>query len=305
MGSYTYPTPQLDKQLTAEQIHLLLANPQVIARRIADIASMRFVADYLLAGRYNATGGGVFYETGEPVFAADQPQAVAPGAEYPKTILSSGDIAAAKTVKWGIESDVTDEKIARQGIDVVNKALARLTNTVIRHVDTVAWATIASRVTSTAAAATQWTAPGAIVETLLTVQAQRQALGTGLNLSTVVLAPAQYAKVIGMLVDKGALPREAANPVLDGTLPVNAYGLEWVTSPYVTGADPWLLDREQLGGMADEKLASPGYTSANGTTIEVMSNRHKDDKYELRARRVTVPVVVEPLAGVKITGTGL
>ena len=207
-------------------------------------------------------------------------------------------------MKWGLETDVTDERIARQGMDPVNKALARLANTVVRHVDSVAWGVITSKVTSTKQSAA-WTAPSAIIESILAIQAERAALGTGLNLSTVVLSGAQYAKVMGVLLDKGVLPREDANPVLSGTMPVNAFGLDWVTSPHVTGADPWLLDREQLGGVGDERLGSPGYTTASGTTIEVQSIRHKDDKYELRARRVCVPVVVEPLAGVKITGTGL
>ena len=78
-----------------------------------------------------------------------------------------------------------------------------------------------------------------------------------------------------------------------------------MTSPYVTVTDPWLIDRVALGGMADENLSSPGYATAAGTNVEAFTNRHKDDKYEVRARRVTVPVVLEPLAGVRITGTGL
>lgn len=304
MSSYTYPIRQTEGNLTPEQVHLLLANPTVVARRIAELTNMKFIADYLLSGKYDATGGGVFYETGEPAFVDDQPRAVSPGAEYPKAVMTAGEITAAKTVKWGLETDVTDERIARQGMDPVNKALARLANTVVRHVDSVAWGVITSKVTSTKQSAA-WTAPSAIIESILAIQTERAALGTGLNLSTVVLSGAQYAKVMGVLLDKGVLPREDANPVLSGTMPVNAFGLDWVTSPHVTGTDPWLIDREQLGGVGDERLGSPGYTTASGTTIEVQSIRHKDDKYELRARRVCVPVVVEPLAGVKITGTGL
>ena len=304
MPSYTYPIAHPDKRLTPEQIHILLSRPQVLARRLADITAMRFVADYLLSGRFNASGGGVFYETGEPAFAGTDPQQVAPGAEYPKVLLEAGEIAAARTVKWGLETDVTDEKIAREGMTVVNRALARLANTIIRNVDTVAWGVIASRVTSSEGSAA-WTTPGAAVEAVTRVRNARAELGLGLDLSTNVMPAPQYAKFVGMLVDKGALPREDANPALDGTMPVQALGLTWVTSPHVTGTDPWLIDRDQLGGMADESLSSPGYATAAGTSIETLSSRHRDDKYELRARRVTVPVVTEPLAGVRITGTGL
>ncbi|CED90266.1 hypothetical protein [Actinomyces succiniciruminis] len=304
MPSYTYPVAAPNRTLTTEEIHILLTNTRVLARRLADLTQMRFVADYLLSGRFDATGGGIFYETGEEIFAADAPEAVAPGSEYPKTVLTAGELASARTVKWGIETDITDEKIAQQGQVVVDRALARLANTVIRHVDATAWGVIASKVTSTEASAA-WTTPGAALEAIVRVQEERAALGTGLDLSTVVLAPAQYAKVLAMLVDADALPRNDSNPVLDGTLPLRAFGLEWVTSPHVTGTDPWLIDRAQLGGMADQTLGSPGYVSASGVGIETLSNRHKDDKYEVRARRVTVPVVTEPMAGVRITGTGL
>ena len=163
MGSYTYPIAHPDKTLTPEQVHILLSKPQLIAKRLADITQMRFIADFLLSGRFDATGGGVFYETGEEIFASDAPEAVAPGSEYPKTVLTTGEIAAARTVKWGISTDVTDEKIAREGIAVVNKALARLGNVIIRHVDTVAWGVISSKVTSTETSAA-WDTPGAAVE---------------------------------------------------------------------------------------------------------------------------------------------
>lgn len=304
MGSYTYPIAHPDKTLTPEQVHILLSKPQLVAKRLADITQMRFIADFLLSGRFDATGGGVFYETGEEIFASDDPEAVAPGSEYPKTVLTTGEIAAARTVKWGISTDVTDEKIAREGIAVVNKALARLGNVIIRHVDTVAWGVISSKVTSTETSAA-WDTPGAAVEAVTRIRNARAELGTGLDLSTIVLPGAQYAKFIGMLVDKGALPRENANPALNGTMPVNALGLTWTTSPHVTGKDPWLFDTEQLGGMADEKLNSPGYASAGGTNIESLSSRTERDGYDLRGRRVTVPVVTDPMAGVRITGTNL
>ena len=64
-----------------------------------------------------------------------------------------------------------------------------------------------------------------------------------------------------------------------------------------------LVDREQLGGMADEDLGG-GYSSMDG--VEGTSMRKDEiDSYLLRARRVTVPVVLEPLAGAIISGTGL
>jgi hypothetical protein len=153
MPSYTYPLARPSGTLTAAQLHLLLSKPNLIAKRVAQLVDQKFLADFLLQARFEARGGGIFYETGEEIFAADSPQAVEPGGEYPLTVLTAGDIAAAKTVKWGNDTLITDEKIAREGQSIVDRALRRLANNVIRYVDGVAWGVIASKVTDTSASA--------------------------------------------------------------------------------------------------------------------------------------------------------
>lgn len=304
--SYTYPVKHPTGTLTTEQLHLLLSNPRLIARRVADITKMRFIADYLLPARFDATGGGIFYETGEPVFANDDPEAIEPLGEYPLVVLDDGTVVSAKTDKWGLDTIVADEKIARQGRVPVDRGIQRVSNTIIRFVDQVAMAVIASRVSSTFASASTWASAGAAVEAILTIQAERAELGLGFELDTVVLRPAQYAKVIAMLIDDKALPRESGATAIQGNLPVDALGLTWATTPHFQGANPLLLDRDNLGGMADEKLGGPGYASAGDFGVEVKSIRDDDaEGYKLRGRRVTVPVVTEPLAGVQLTGTGL
>ena len=303
--SYTYPVKHPTGTLTTAQLHLLLQNNKVIAKRVADLSKMKFIADYLLQGRFDATGGGIFYETGEPVFAADNPEAISPLGEYPLVVLDDGTVVGAKTDKWGLDTMISDEKIARQGRFYVDRGILRVTNTVIRFIDQVAMAVIASRVSSTFTSGT-WDSAGAAVEALLTIQAERANLGIGLELDTIVLRPAQYAKVIGMLIDDKALPRESGETAIKGNLPVDALGLTWATTPNFQGSNPLLLDRDNLGGMADEKLGGPNYASAGDFGVEVKSIRDEDTEgYKVRARRVTVPVVTEPLAGVQLTGTGL
>lgn len=303
--SYTYPVSHPTGTLTQEQLHLLLSNPALIARRVADLTRMKFIADYLLPARFDATGGGIFYETGEPVFADGDPEAIAPLGEYPLVVLEDGTVVSAKTDKWGLDTMVADEKIARQGRVPVDRGLQRVSNTIIRFVDQVAMAVIASRVSSTFASGA-WTTAGAAVESILTIQAERAELGFGFELDTIVLRPSQYAKVIGMLINDKSLPREQGETAINGSLPVNALGLTWATTPHFQGANPLLVDRDNLGGMADERLGGPGYASAGEFGVEVKSIRDDDTEgYKLRGRRVTVPVVTEPLAGVQLTGTGL
>lgn len=302
---YTYPVKHPSGALTTEQLHLFLSNPRVIARRVADITQMRFIADYLLQGRFDATGGGIFYETGEPIDAGADPEAIAPLGEFPLVTLEDGEVVSAKTDKWGLDTIVSDEKIARQGRTPVDRGILRVSNSIVRYVDSVAMAVIASRVSSTFNSGA-WDSAGAAVESLITIQAEREQLGQGFELDTVVLRPAQYAKVIGMLIDDKALPRESGATAVQGNLPVDALGLTWATTPHFQGSNPLLVDRDQLGGMADEKLNSPGYASAGDFGVEVKTIRDDDTEgYKLRGRRVTVPVVTEPLAGVQLIGTGI
>lgn len=309
MAGYTYPVARPDGQLTEEQIQLLLANPALISRRIAELADQKFLADFLLSGRYTAQGGGIFYESGEELFAEDDPREVSPGAEYPKTVMSRGEIEAARTVKWGLATEITDESITRQGVNPVDRSMTRIANSIVRHVDRTAWGVIDDKVTQATPAAGAWDTVPAIVETLLGAQAAVAEIGVdlgGITVDTVVLSGAQYASIMGTFMNAGVLPRENGNPIVSGTVPTNLLGFTWVTSPNISGTDPILLDRTQLGGMAEEKITSPGYVQSGGFGIEAKTFRIEGrDAWQAQARRVTVPVVLEPYAATRITGTGL
>ncbi len=205
---------------------------------------------------------------------------------------------------------MTDEAIARLGINPVERAFTKLVNRSVRYVDSAALGVIASKITQTysvtgGGAPGAWTTGNAIVEGVLLAKAQVTALDEGYDPDVIVLNDAQWAKAIGRLVTSGLLPREASNPVATGVWP-QALGLTWVSTNHSPTADPILVDRDQLGGMADENLGGPGYVSSGGVGVETKAIREEEtDSYLLRARRVTVPVVLEPNAGIKITNTGL
>lgn len=173
------------------------------------------------------------------------------------------------------------------------------------HVDSVAWSTIGAKVTSTGTATGPWLSVQNIITSLLKARTEKEDLDLGINLDTVALSPMDYANVMGIFLNAAVLPRENNNPMLSGEMPATLLGWTWVpTKHVVVGGDPWVLDRSLLGGMADEKLNSPGYITSGRFGVEVKIDRAgKRDAYELRARRVTVPVVIEPLAGATIAGT--
>ncbi|MFJ2518659.1 hypothetical protein ACIOWF_06775 [Cellulosimicrobium cellulans] len=304
--SYTYPAPPArpTTDLTAVEVHNLMKSPAALARRVRQLADQKFIADFLLKGRYIAQGGAILYETGEEIFPSDAPESVAPGGAFPKSVLTSGELAAAKTKKWGRDYPVTDEAISRMLRNPVDVALNKGTNGMVQFVDSVALGVIGSKVTGSFAGGS-WAEADRIIEDVLLAKATHEEsnAGEGYNLDVAVLKPTQYAKVMARLLNAGILPREAANPINTGDFP-NYLGLTWTTSTHVPFTDPFLVDTENLGGMADEDIQSPGYGSAG--PVNVKSIRDEDhEKYDVRVRRVTVPVVREPNAGIRITGTGV
>lgn len=302
---YAYPPASPTLSGDTLTINRFLNSPTLVARRLRTILEQRYIADALLTGRYTVVGGAVQYETGESLFTADNPRAVAPGSEYPLTTAPTGVASIAKTVKWGQDTFVTDEAIARQNIQPVDRALTKLANQNVKYVDSVALSAIASAVTATQAAAASWTTSTAQqkLTDIALAKAQILSLNQGYDPDTVVVDDLTWAYAFASFTAGGFLPREGGNPVASGDFPV-IDGMRWLVTPNLPTAGTILvLDSKVLGGMADENLGGEGYASAGGVGVQAKSMRDDEmDRWRLRCRRVTVPVVNEPAAARKITG---
>jgi hypothetical protein len=307
--AYTYPPPAPTSTANVNTIHALLANPTLVARRVQTLLQQRYISDALLTGRFQVSGGAIQVTTGESIFVGEDPRAVSPGAEYPLVTMPEGSSTIVKTVKWGEDTEVTDEAIKRLLMTPVNKGLSRLANQNVKYVDSIALSAVATAVTATQAATASWaTATAAqILRDVMLAKANVVALNQGFEPDTVVIDDINWAYALSAFVAGGYVPREAANnPALTGEFPTIA-GMRWLATPNVpTAGTVLVLDSANLGGMADEDLGGPGYVSAAGpdtAAVQVKVMREdKEDKYRLRARRVTVPVILEPGAARKITG---
>jgi len=302
--SYPPAAPSLTGDVVT--ISRFLQNPTAFGRALRTMLQNRYIADALLTGRYTAVGGAIQYETGESIFAVDNPRAVAPGAEYPLTTVTTGAASLAKTVKWGEDTLVTDEAIRRLLMDPVNRAMLKMVNQNVKYIDSVALAVIASSVTATQAATAPWaTATAAqILRDVMLAQAAIVGLNQGYDPNTVVVDDLAWAYALSAFVAAGYTPREGDdNPALTGQFPVIA-GMRWLKSPNLpTAGTALVVDTTQLGGMADEDLGGPGYVNGGYRGVETKVMRQDEtDEWRLRCRRVTVPVVTEPGAARKITG---
>lgn len=307
---YTYPAAPATLSGDNLTISRFLQNPTLVARRLRTIAEQRFISDVLLTGRFQVQGGAIMYETGESIYADRNPEAVAPGSNYPQTPLSEGTASLANVVKWGEDVPITDESIKRRQMDPVNKAFLKLVNTMVKTVDGVTMSAISSAVTQSTAATASWKADTGtnIFRDIMLAKANILALNQGFDPDTVVVDDLTFANMVSDSRFQSILPREKTDGVVyTGTFPVVA-GLRILPSPNVfgggtTSAIALVLDSKQLGGMADEDLGGPGYAGVGQPGVETKVIREdKIDQYLARCRRVTVPVVLEPTAAWKITG---
>ncbi|GGN39533.1 hypothetical protein FHR83_006699 [Actinoplanes campanulatus] len=292
-------------------INRMLQNPAVIQRRLKMLTDIGFIADELLPAKYRTSGGSVAYEINDqPLFTNRSITAVAPGSEYPRALPQSGTAALAAVSKWGQATELTDERIKRSlpmG-SAVDWALRIVVNTIIQKIDRLAIAAVASAVTETVAAAAVWT--GSSADILLDLEKSKAAVDgqeMGYKADTLLIDNTLYAYLAAD--DKIATLRRREstdNPVYGGVIETIA-GLKVLKTPVANmpgaASAAWVVDSRALGGLADENELDPGYASSeNGVQVQTRRVAERD-AWHMWARRITVPVVTDPLAGRKITGT--
>lgn len=305
-GTYPAAAPTLSGDTLS--ISRFLQNPTQVRRRLRDFRDLRFVSDQILTQRLRSSGGAVLYEMSEPFVTNRTVEAVGPGSGYPKADTPTGTAALAAIKKWGQDTDLTDEEITRNVYagQAIDRKLRKVVNSVISQVDAVTLSAVASSVTATQAAAAAWSAasPKILLDVELALAAVVD-LNLGYRPDTILMSTPKYAYMASDQTVANLRRREATdNPVYSGTIDVIG-GLTVVTAPAsaLPTNDVWIIDSQQLGGMADEQADAPGY-SVDQMAIEVKTMRDDPtDKWVLRGRRLTVPVVQEPGAAIRITGT--
>jgi hypothetical protein len=306
-GSYPAPAPTLSGDLLT--ISRLLQSPTQIQRRLRTFTDLRFISDQILTQRFRSNGGAVLYEVSEPILMNRPVESVAPGSEYPLDTPPTGAAAVAAVQKWGLGTFMSDEEVLRNvyGGQAVDRNLRKLINSIIKQVDTVTLSAVASAVTATTAAGTAWATSTAILRNIEVAKAVILDLNQGYLPDTILMSSNKYAIMASDPTVTNIRRRETTdNPVYTGKIDV-IDDLTVVVAPLSSlpggSDDVWVFDTQQLGGMADEADGAPGYTVSE-MAIQTQSERAaKRDGWDMWGRRKTVPVVQEPAAGIKITGT--
>ncbi len=305
MSTYPPTAPSFtDPNLTASRF---LKNPEFVARRVQDLTSLRLPGEFLLKGRFSATGGAIGYETVDGIFADGTPSVVAPGSEYELTTISDGPAALAKVTKSGKDTIVTDEAIARRNMDPVEKGLRKLTNSAALAINSTVVALITSTVTNDRAASAVWTGSTAkILQDILRAKASITALNQGYDPDVLLVNDEVWAYLASDPTVAAAMAREdRSNPVYSGRFEVIA-DLEVVPVPTAympAGVDTsaWVLDTNALGFIAPEDIGG-GYQQAGEIIQTKVMREDENDGWRLRARSNFAAGVTDPGAGFEITG---
>lgn len=304
----TYPPAPIGVSGTTLTASYFLSQPTFVARRLRELADLRYIGANLLSGRAQTIGGAVGYEVaGEGIFADAGPEIVAPGSEYSLTTAGAGAPATAKVSKWGKDSIITDEDIKRRNMDSVSRGLTKLANSAALVIDQACGAAIASAVTQNRPAGAVWNASNTtLLQVIMLAQADIMGQNLGYVPKTLLVSDVVWAYLASNDKLATLMARESLNnPVYTGRFSALA-GLDVVHVPAANmpggdGTNAWLLDTDSLGFIATEDLGG-GYQAA-GELVESKTMRlEENDAFRIRARVNFAAAVTDPLAGLKITG---
>lgn len=305
-GPYPAASPTLSGDLLT--ISRFLQSPTQLSRALRSIMNLRFVSDQLLTGQQRSTGGAISYEVSEPILNTRAVTAVAPGSTYPFDVPAGGTAAIAAVKKWGEAAFLSDEQIKRSvyaGSEIA-RTLQKAVNTVVNKIESITIAAIGSAVTQTQAATAAWSAASpTIFRDVELAAAKITDQNQGYNPDTVLMSTSKYAYLISDPAVASLRAREDnSNPIYSGRMvQIGGFKVVYTSVGNLPSDDVWILDSNLLGSMVDEVNNDPGYTTID-RNIQVQTERVAGrDGWNMWARRLTVPIVQEPAAACKITGS--
>lgn len=287
-------------------VNRLVNNPVMIQRALRTLAQQRLVGDKILTGKVDLTGtGAVNYEVSEAIMASSLAERIDDLMEYPNSAEPSSVSQIASAENWGLATMISDKLVARNRIDLVNRKMLKLANRIAFGFDALVISAVASAVTQTSPAVAVWssTTTADPFADIALAGSVADTLNQGYEIDTVLATPTRWARLISAAKVIERAPRESNDALLLTGRLAQIAGLNvWKTTNMPSGVDVMVLDSRQLGSIGWEDQGGGYLGSADG----VQSKRFRmesNDGWKIQARRVGVPVISEPGAAVKITGT--
>lgn len=288
-------------------VNRLVNTPTLLQRTLRTLVQQRLVGDKVLTGEVDLTGtGAVNYEISEAIMSNKSSEKVDGLMEYPLTDDTPASSAMATTDKWGLATEIADELVARNRMDIAMRKLTKLANRIAFGFDALCLSAVGSAVTQTQAAAASWTTPTSNTDPFTDVAlavATVDSLNLGYAPNMLLATPLRYARLISAAKVIDRAPREGNDPLLLTARMFDFAGLTIVkTTNLPSGVDVMVLDSQLLGSIGWEDLGGDYQGAPNGVQSKRI-RKDANDGWRVQGRRVGVPLVQEPGAAVKITGT--
>jgi hypothetical protein len=286
-------------------VSTFLKQPNLIAARIQLLAWQGYVTDRIFA-QGNVQGGAYVFQRMEGLFPADSPEHVNPLTEYPMTGWTVPGLFGAAVKKYGLETIISDETRRRNQVDQMERAFIKLSNGVVKFVDSVAMQLFLNDPDIPTYDASTWSSSTTKINDLMGMQKAIADLQLGFVPDTVLLNPAQRLQLLTDKDIRDALPRENTNlsSVLTGDL-IPILGLNYIVSPQVPANKVIMLQAKMTGTIADEaplpeenyngrNIAAPGSVASSLYVKTYRSKTEGIDGTIVRAARFPALAIQEP-----------
>jgi hypothetical protein len=301
-------------------VNMLIQDPLLIQARMLRMMDQQFLMDALLRQAPSATSGAVVYEESTPLFATDDASEVAEAGEIPLGMGQDGIPRVAHTVKTAMGITITREMRDRQRIDLVNRRMAQVRNTIVRNWERRLFKAFdgAAAATGSIVAGTQWSNPtggNPRLDILAAIKLVTEARAQYANMDAnnqqdyfgfvpdaiVISTTAMYNllqndKFVSLYLAGNIADR---NPLYTGQLERTVLGCDVYTSRFMPPTSQYVLQTKDVGGYSDERPlgVSPLYGNGGGP------NGGPTETWRADAVRRTAIFVDQPFAVAKIVTT--
>lgn len=302
MPTYPQRTPTLT-------VAAYLKRPELLTRALSSLTYQRFVADriFLQGSPESVAGGAVEYQRSESIFPDRPAETTAPRTEFPRASWSES-VLTAVVEQHGLEIPINGLAIRRNRIDQLQRGLIKLSNAVVKYVDSMAIDLLLDAAGNTAAGDSWGTAGNAADNVAEVIQAVED-LNEGYEVDTLIVNGAQHLALMKDDDLRNAQPRESSvNAVVTGRI-APFLGLRQIIRTNTIPAGTAILMDSRMGGTIADEQPDPeeGYASFTPSPDHrpVFTKRYKEDRSDdhvIRAVRWPAMWVAEPGAIYKLTG---
>lgn len=293
-------------------VDIMLKQPRLLARRLTNIASKRFIADRLfLPGTPDqVAGGSARYQRSQSIYLDRDPTEVGTRSNFLRAGWSE-DLRTAAVEQHGLEVVVNALSIRRNAMDQMQRALVMLSNSMVKYVDGMAMTLLTTDPdVQTDTASADWTTTttdiiGDIAEAQKAITDQNE----GYEPDTLVVNPAQHLDMLRNDEIRAALPREGTNPVVTGQMSPILGLRQILITPNLAAGTVLVMDSNIAGTIADEQpVAAEGYSTyqpqGDSTLKPVYVKSYEEgatSDWVIRGARWPAMWLAEPKAVFKIT----